>query len=175
MVSISQRLSVAELCDRILDMAKTGVYRESIFEALAPLATKKQIRLAIAHAKKFGLHSVSTLRDDDLGTYYQLDFNKYQSLHHLIHASVEIDSDEALLKMAIASTQMIQTMLILAKGLAIGLFALGVILMFINHGTANPSIFASAMGITLVWLLQAWLARGAILAKNRSLNAKQQD
>jgi hypothetical protein len=47
-----------DLTRRILEMATTGVYRGSIFEALAPIATQRQIRQAIAHAKQFGLHSV---------------------------------------------------------------------------------------------------------------------
>ena len=169
MVLGSKCLSEAELCDRILEMAKTGVYRESIFEALATLATKKQIRLAIAHAKKFGLHSVSDLRDDELGTYYQLDFSKYQSLRALIHTAIQIDNDATLLKMAIASTQTIQMMLAIAKGLAISLFTLGTILIFVNQGQANPSLFASAAGATLVWIMQARLAQNTALDKKRNL------
>ncbi|MEB3357849.1 MAG: hypothetical protein VKK04_14055 [Synechococcales bacterium] len=85
MTLLTQRPSVSELSQRILDMAKTGVYRESVFEAFAPIATKKQIRLAIAHAKKFGLYSVASLRDDQLGTYYQLDGATYQARQHAIH------------------------------------------------------------------------------------------
>ena len=69
---ISRRASVPELSRQVLEMATTGVYRESIFEALQPLATKKSIRLAIAHAKQFGMYSVAELRDDVLGTYYQI-------------------------------------------------------------------------------------------------------
>jgi len=84
--SISRRLSIPELSERILEMAKTGVYRQSIFEALSPLATKKNIRLAIAHAKSFGLHSVADLRDDGLGTYYQVDLTQYHAHHPVLNS-----------------------------------------------------------------------------------------
>ena len=48
MSQLAPRLSETELSQRILAMAKTGVYRESIFEAFRSLATKRQIRQAIA-------------------------------------------------------------------------------------------------------------------------------
>jgi hypothetical protein len=84
MPQIVPRLSETELSQRILDMAKTGVYRESIFEAFQSLATKQQIRRAIAHAKQFGLYSVRQHRDDELGTYYEVDLAKYQSFRRLL-------------------------------------------------------------------------------------------
>jgi hypothetical protein len=156
---VSKRLSVSELSDRILDMAKTGVYRQSVLEALAPLATQKEIRLAIAYAKKFGLHSVSSLRDAELGTYYQLDVAKYQSLRHALHSSIELRDDENLFKSAVDLTQTIQTMLISAKALAISLLMIGILSIFINHGQANLSIFAGAIGVASVWLIQRILAQ----------------
>jgi hypothetical protein len=66
-------LSTAELRQRILEMAQSGVYRQSIFEALRPYARRRQISIAIASARRFGLHSVANLRDPQLGTYYELD------------------------------------------------------------------------------------------------------
>ena len=75
----TQRFSVTELTGRILDMARTGIYRESVFEAFRPMATRRQIRDAIAQAKQFGLYTVSSLRDDELGTYYQVEPTKYES------------------------------------------------------------------------------------------------
>ncbi|MGF1496658.1 MAG: hypothetical protein ACFB8W_07515 [Elainellaceae cyanobacterium] len=93
MTLLTQRPSVSELSLRVLDMAKTGVYRESVFEALQPLATQKQIRLAIAHAKKFGLHSVASLRDAELGTYYQVDQAIYQARKQAIHQVPDSDRD----------------------------------------------------------------------------------
>lgn len=155
---VSKRLSVSELSDRILDMAKTGVYRQSVLEALAPLATQKEIRLAIAYAKKFGLHSVSSLRDAELGTYYQLDVAKYESLRHALHSSIELD-DENLFKSAVDLTQTIQTMLVSAKALAMSLFTIGIVSIFINHGQANLSIFAGAIGVAVMWLIQRILAQ----------------
>ncbi|MGJ3250026.1 MAG: hypothetical protein ACFE0J_02675 [Elainellaceae cyanobacterium] len=155
---ISKRLSVSELSDRILDMAKTGVYRQSVLEALAPLATQKEIRLAIAYAKKFGLHSVSSLRDTELGTYYQLDVAKYESLRHALHCSIELN-DEHLFKSAVDLTQTIRTMLVSAKALAISLLTIGILSTFINHGQVNLSIFAGAIGVAGVWLIQRILAQ----------------
>jgi len=69
----TQRLSATELTGRILDMARTGVYRQSVFEAFRSMATQRQIRDAIAQAKQFGLYTVSSLRDAELGTYYQVE------------------------------------------------------------------------------------------------------
>ncbi|PSR12586.1 hypothetical protein C8255_26410, partial [filamentous cyanobacterium CCP3] len=71
--------SPLELTDRVLTMAKTGVYRQSVFEALGPIATRRQIREAIAQAKQFGLYTVSALRDEELGTYYQVEPASYES------------------------------------------------------------------------------------------------
>ena len=48
-------------------MARTGVYRQSVFEAFRSMATQRQIRDAIAQAKQFGLYTVSSLRDAELG------------------------------------------------------------------------------------------------------------
>jgi hypothetical protein len=79
-----------DLTRRILEMATTGVYRGSIFEALAPIATQRQIRQAIAHAKQFGLHSVRSLRDGELGTYYQVEPQKYASFQTAIAAAVPL-------------------------------------------------------------------------------------
>jgi hypothetical protein len=88
MSPLAPRLSETELSQRILEMAKTGVYRESIFEAFRSLATKRQIRQAIAHAKQFGLYSVRDLRDEELGTYYQVDLAKYDSFQAALKAAV---------------------------------------------------------------------------------------
>lgn len=105
--SLTRRLSVPELSQRVLTMGKTGVYRESIFEALSPLATKKSIRLAIAQAKQFGLYSVATLRDDDLGTYYQVDLAQYQvGLAALRNASQSAQSIPDLIQAMTVITQL---------------------------------------------------------------------
>jgi len=111
MTDSSRRLSTLELSQKILDMGKTGVYRESVFEALQPYATKRQIREAIAHAKQLGLHSVAQMRDAELGTYYQLDLAKYQavqpSLQEILPLMQKSDLAQHLLETNRAMEQML--------------------------------------------------------------------
>jgi hypothetical protein len=153
----SRTATVPELSQRILDMAQTGVYRESIFEALQPLATKKSIRLAIARAKKFGLHSVASLRDDTLGTYYQVDATKYSSLRHVVETPIPHD-DEALMERAIAATQALNQMLLIAKGTAFVLVLGGLGCWALGQRDASAGLMIGATSAAGIWALQRRLA-----------------
>jgi hypothetical protein len=156
---ITKRLSVPELSQQILEMAKTGVYRESVLEALQPMATKKQIRVAIAHAKRFGLHSVANLRDPELGTYYQLDLAKYQSLQHAIYSPAHFGKDADLLQRVMDATQTVQQMLAIAGSLAILLSLAGVTCLFTGQGQLGLGLLSSAASAFGIWALQHTFAR----------------
>ncbi|HEY9622841.1 MAG TPA: hypothetical protein V6C78_20960 [Crinalium sp.] len=162
MSAIAKRSSVSELTHQILEMGQTGVYRESVFEALAPLATKKQIRLAIAHAKKFGLHSVASLRDAELGTYYQVDVAKYQSLKHAITSSVVTDDEGDVVAKLVDVTLTVKLMLATAKGLAIALLVSGVACSLVGRQQLGLGLLVSAASSGGLWLLQKNVARKII-------------
>jgi hypothetical protein len=165
MTSFTRRLSIPELSERVLQMAKTGVYRESVFEALQPLATKQQIRKAIAHAKRFGLHSVASLRDAELGTYYQLDETKYQAWKHKLHAPDYFGEDADLMQQVTQATQSVQRLLRAAKVLAGILGLLGAIGAVTGHGQLSLALFSSAIGVMGVWGLQRWIARSILSSR----------
>ena len=159
MSSLTRRLSVTELSQRILEMAKTGVYRESVFEAFRPNATKKQIRAAIAHAKQFGLHSAPNLRDPELGTYYQVDLVKYESLQQALRASITFDQGEDLAKRIMEAAQTIRIMLMVSGGLTIVLTSLGAICLLLGRSHIGSAAWLGAFCVALVWFLQKNLAK----------------
>ncbi|NJN57968.1 MAG: hypothetical protein HC879_10950 [Leptolyngbyaceae cyanobacterium SL_5_9] len=156
---LARRPSVVELSQRILDMAKTGVYRESVFEALHPVATKKQIREAIAHAKKFGLHSVASLRDEELGTYYEVDLVKLRSLEHTIPASIPTTKPAELTKQTTDAIVTIRLMLTAAKGVAIALTLIGFAYLLTGKQQASFGLFSSAASAAGLWMLQKAFAK----------------
>lgn len=154
MPQTAQRLSDSELSQRILEMAKTGVYRESIFETFHSFATKKQIRCAIAHAKQLGLYSVKDLRDSELGTYYQLNADKYQSFRAALKASVPMTVGDDLAAQMLAMTQSIRRMLAIAGSFTIFFLVLGGVCFVTGHLQSGRFAWMSAASIGSVWLLQ---------------------
>lgn len=154
MNGITRRLSVPELSQQILEMAKTGVYRESVFEALQPMATKTQIRKAIAHAKRFGLHSVATLRDAELGTYYQTDWTKYQASQALLHSPAHFGEDAELVDRVTQATQAVDRMLTVARRLAGGLAIAGLTCWFIGQPQIGTGLVWGSISVAGLWALQ---------------------
>lgn len=154
MNGITRRLSISELSEQILEMAKTGVYRESVFEALRPLATQQQIRTAISHAKRFGLHSVAGLRDRELGTYYQLDLVKYQASQHLLHASQYLGKDADLLKRVAEAQESVRRMLALARGLAIVLGLASFSSAILGKSQVSLMLMSGTIAVVILWALQ---------------------
>lgn len=147
-------MSISELSEQILQMAKTGVYRESVFEALQPLATKRQIRTAIAHAKRFGLHSVASLRDGELGTYYQVDLVKYQANQHLLHSAEYLGKDADLLQRVTEAQQAVQRMLAFARGLAIVLGLLTISSVILGNQQTSWMLLGGTITAGVLWVLQ---------------------
>ena len=156
------RLSETELSHRILDMAKTGVYRESIFEAFQSLATKRQIRSAIAHTKQFGVYSIRHLRDPELGTYYQVDIAKYQSFQAALKAAVPLEAGDDLAARILASTQAIRAMLAISGSCAIGFLVLGGICLVTGHLQSGRLAWVSAASIGGIWMLQQTWVRSLL-------------
>jgi hypothetical protein len=159
MTNLTRRLTTAELSDRILEMAKTGVYRASLFEAFQPVATQRNISLAIRHCKKFGLHSVAKLRDPELGTYYQLDVAKYQSLQSAMQACVPVESEADLLKRFTDTVLVMQMMLTVAAAGAIVLFGVGLVCLSSNKPQLGWGLLSSALSLVSIWGMQKAIAK----------------
>ncbi len=155
---ITRRFSVAELSQKILEMSTTGVYRESVFEALQPVATKKQIREAIAHAKQFGLHSVASLRDPELGTYYQLDPVKFKTLSQALHAT-QTGKDADLAQCLTAATRTTQQMLMLAQAFGVVLLLSGIAAWITGLHQLSFGFWGASMSAILLWRLQRQLSQ----------------
>ncbi len=143
-------------------MAKAGVYRESVFEALRPMATKKQISAAIAHAKRFGLHSVASLRDDELGTYYQVDLVKYQSLEHAIATPAHLGDDAELLERVMSTNTAMQRMLVVAQGLAALLGIIGTLCLLNDRYQLGIGLLSGAFSAASVWAMQRSLSKKSL-------------
>lgn len=154
MDTMTRRATVAELSHHILEMGKTGVYRESIFEALRPLATKKQISEAIAQAKQRGLRTVAHLRDEQLGTYYELDLATYEALHRSTQPIPALAANHDPAGRLAEVTQSITQMLAIARLLFTGSGAIGLLCLFIGQQTIGSSLLISAASIAFVWMLQ---------------------
>jgi len=154
MSQFAPRLSETELSQRILEMAQTGVYRESIFEAFRSLATQRQIRQAIAHAKQFGLYSVRDLRDPELGTFYQVDLQKYQSFQAALKAAVPLPPGDDLAAQMLAATQAIRAMLAIAGSCTFIFLIIGGLCLLTGHLQSGRLAWASAASIGAIWLLQ---------------------
>lgn len=155
-------LSEMELTERVLAMAKTGVYRESVFEALQPLATKKQIRAAIAQAKQFGLESDASLRDPELGTYYHIEATKYQSFQLAQRADVPLDQPEELLEWVMQAQSMMRLMVGIAGTMSAFLVVTGSLCMISGRSQLGVNLWIASSGTISLWFLQKSLAQRAL-------------
>lgn len=148
-----------ELTGRILDMAQTGVYRESLFEAFRPVATKKQVKEAIALAKQFGLHSDPSLRDTELGTYYQADAKKVASYHSVIQSSVMLSAGDDMAAQMQIAIRTVKLMLVVSGGGAIALLLLGIGYLLSGKAEAAAMWWSSALCAGGIWLWQKTVAK----------------
>ena len=153
------RLSVTELSQRILEMATTGVYRESLFETFKPVATKRQIRDAIAMAKQFGLGSDPTMRDEQLGTYYQADFQQYESFQTAVAASVTFTAGEDMATRITETTRVMLSMVRVAAGVGLLLMLLGGICVLMGRLQTGVIFWSSALCAGGIWSLQRLLVK----------------
>ena len=152
-------LSTLELTDRVLSMAKTGVYRQSVFEALGPIATRRQIRDAIAQAKQFGLYTVAALRDDELGTYYQVKAASYESFQATAKALAASAPPENLADQVIATHAALRTMLATVAGSTLSLSLLGGWCLLDGQTQMGRGLWLGAMVAGGLWGVQRWIAR----------------
>ncbi|MEM9218180.1 MAG: hypothetical protein AAGD25_28045 [Cyanobacteria bacterium P01_F01_bin.150] len=151
---ISRRASVIELSSRVMEMATTGVYRESIFEALHPLATKKTIRLAIANAKQFGMYSIADLRDDVLGTYYQIDISQYQASKNALQSPLVPEDPAQAIQLAADVISTTRWMVRLTLFTSIFLVSMGIVCSWLEYGQLRSGLFVSAGIVWSIWHLQ---------------------
>lgn len=140
-------------------MAKTGVYRQSVFEALGPLATRRQIRDAIAQAKQFGLYTVSSLRDDDLGTYYQVEAANYESFQAASKALAAGSPPENLAAHVVATHHALRAMLTAVAGSTLGLGFLGGWCLLDGQTQLGRGLWLGAVVSGGLWGVQRWIAR----------------
>ena len=164
MSALLPRLSVAELSQRILEMATTGVYRESLFDTFKPMATKRQIREAIALAKQFGLRSDPTLRDPELGTYYQIErqrvkLQKVDSLRTTEAQSTCFETREGAIARILNIQQTMQTMLRVAGGVTVSLLVSGGVCAFEGQSTIATLLWSSALCACTIWGIQKQLLK----------------
>jgi hypothetical protein len=148
-----------ELGQRVLAMAKTGVYRESIFEALQPMATKRQIREAIALAKAFGLQSNPKLRDPELGTYYQVSLQQYESFQSAVQASLAPGVWQDPTTQLVEMTLVLRRMVRLVGGIALVLLAIGSGYILSNQLTTGALFCSAALCAGGIWMLQKQLVK----------------
>lgn len=153
------QLSMNELTGRILDMAQTGVYRESLFEAFRSIATKRQVREAIALAKQFGLRSDSSLRDSELGTYYQVDPSRVESFQSAIQSAMTLQpGDDLALRIQLAA-RTVKLMLLVSGASAIALLLIGASYVLTGKAEAAAAWWTSALCAGGIWLWQKTVAK----------------
>ncbi|NJM97444.1 MAG: hypothetical protein HC800_09965 [Phormidesmis sp. RL_2_1] len=153
------RLSINELTGRILEMAQTGVYRESLFEVFRPMATKKQVKSAIALAKQFGLHSDPSLRDSDLGTYYQADTLNVKTFQDTVQNSVVLSAGDDIAQRIYLATRTIKLMLVASGASAIALLVIGSGYLLIGKTESATAWWTSALCAGGIWLWQKNVAK----------------
>ncbi|MEM6450504.1 MAG: hypothetical protein AAF703_09340 [Cyanobacteria bacterium P01_D01_bin.105] len=158
-IRLTTRLSMNELTERILEMAQTGIYRESLFEAFRPVATKKQIKSAIALAKQFGLHSEASLRDAELGTYYQVDVRRVQSFQAAIADSLVLSAGDDMAQKVMLATRIVKLMLLVSGASAIALLFIGGGYIITGKGETAALWWTSALCAGGIWLWQKNVAK----------------
>ncbi|MEM9163250.1 MAG: hypothetical protein AAGC54_09295 [Cyanobacteria bacterium P01_F01_bin.4] len=158
MTALSTRLSVTDLSQRILEMATTGVYRESLFDTFKPVATKRQIRDAIALAKQVGLRSDPTLRDTDLGTYYLVDPQTLASFQTTAQ-SVAFEAGEDISARILEMTRTLQIMIRVASGGAIALLLCGGLCILRGQAATAAVFWSSALCAAGIWGIQKQMAK----------------
>ncbi|MBD1872721.1 hypothetical protein H6F75_04445 [Nodosilinea sp. FACHB-131] len=151
--------SPLDLTDRVLAMAKTGVYRQSVFEALGPIATRRQIRDAIAQAKQFGLYTVSALRDDELGTYYQVEAANYESFQAASKTLAARAPSDDLASQVVATHDALRAMLTTVASSTLGLAVLGGWCLLDGQTQLGRGLWLGAIVAGGLWSVQRWIAR----------------
>ena len=156
---MTTQLSMNDLTGRILEMAQTGVYRESLFETFRPVATKKQVKSAIALAKQFGLHSDPSLRDQELGTYYKAEPKKVQSYQAVVDSSLMLQAGDDMAQRVQVAMQTVKMMLMVSGGGAIALLLIGGGYVLGGKTETAAMWWTSALCVSGIWLWQKSVAK----------------
>lgn len=159
MTDLSRRLSTLELSQKILEMGRTGVYRESVFEALQPYATKRQIREAIAYAKQFGLHSVAPMRDSELGTYYQLDLAKYQRAQPTLKETLPLMQKGDVAQQLLERDRALERVLLFTQSFWMILAIAGVSSLLMGWSRFGFGALSGAVSVAVLWGVQRQITR----------------
>ncbi|KPQ37486.1 MAG: hypothetical protein HLUCCA11_00125 [Phormidesmis priestleyi Ana] len=157
--ALTAQLSMNELTGSILEMAQTGVYRESLFEAFQSLATKRQVRESIALAKQFGLRSDPSLRDSELGTYYQIEPKKVESFQVAIQNSIPLSAGDDLAQRVQLAVRTVKLMLMVSGASAIALIFIGSSYLLAGKAEAAAAWWTSALCAGGIWLWQKNVAK----------------
>ncbi len=155
-----------ELSQRILEMAATGVYRESIFETFKPLATKKQISSAIALAKQFGLRTDASLRDPELGTYYHADPEQVQQYQALTTTAITLTAEDDVAQRMKIAVQTLHAAVSIAGAVTIVLVVIGSLCVLSGRLINGAVVYCSAFWTGMIWLIQRQLIQKALLPPN---------
>ncbi len=156
---IVPQLSVNELTGRILEMAQTGVYRESLFEAFRSMATKKQVSASITLAKQFGLRSDPSLRDSELGTYYQVESDKVSSFQSVIQNSITLSAGDDMARRVQLATRTVKLMLVVSGMSAIALLLIGASYVLAGKSESAAAWWTSALCAGGIWRWQKNVAK----------------
>ena len=157
--AIAMQISMNELTGRILEMAQSGVYRESLFETFRPMATKKQVKGAIALAKQFGLYTDPTLRDPELGTYYQADLKQVESFQTTIQNSIVLSAGDDLAQQLQTAMRTVRLMLLVSGFSAIALTIIGSSYLITGKSETAAVWWTSALCAGGIWLWQKNVAK----------------
>ncbi len=164
--AIIARLSMNELTGRILETAQSGVYRESLFETFRPMATKKQVRAAIALAKQFGLHSDPSLRDAELGTYYQVESQKVEYFQTVVQNSdksgIALGAGDDLAQRLQNAVRTVRLMLVVSGMGAIALVIVGSGYLIAGKSESAAVWWTSALCVSGIWLWQKTVAKSLL-------------
>ena len=155
-----------ELSQRILEMAATGVYRESIFETFKPLATKKQISSAIALAKQFGLRTDASLRDPELGTYYHADPEQVHQYQALTTTAITLTAEDDVAQRMKIAVQTLHAAVSIAGAVTIVLVVIGSLCVLSGRLINGAVVYCSAFWTGMIWLIQRQLIQKALLPPN---------
>lgn len=121
------------------------------------MATKQQVKSAIALAKQFGLHSDPSLRDEELGTYYQADPKKPQSYQAVVDSSLMLKAGDDMAQRVQVAMQTVKLMLVISGGGAIALLLIGGGYVLGEKIEAAAMWWTSALCVSGIWLWQKTL------------------
>ncbi|MBU6228843.1 MAG: hypothetical protein KGQ93_04025 [Cyanobacteria bacterium REEB459] len=148
-----------DLIAQVLAMAKTGTYRQLVFETLGPAASQRQIRAAIAQARQFGLRSVPSLRDQELGTYYQVSLADYEAFQVASTTLNRLPPATDLANQVANTQQALRQMLRAVAACSLGLAGLGGWCLLAGRVQTGGGLWLAALVVAGVWTAQRAIAR----------------